>query len=129
MPEVEIKTTRDLKQFMQKFGSLVAGMELIRIKEKKPDWPSIDLTVREMSAALESLQKADKTNAYKGFTDQLTAQMIVIKKLDEKKDSKIYEAFDKLTNTCFQCHAVHRPADFLKPKGGREISKEAPSKP
>ncbi|MFO1519688.1 MAG: hypothetical protein U1F57_08530 [bacterium] len=123
-PNVEIKTTRDLKQFMYKFGTLVAGIEILRAKEKNPDWTSIDLTLKEMKENVEAMQKADKTAAYKGFTDQLSNQLIVLKKMSDKKDPKIYDGFDKLTQTCFQCHAAHRPVDFLKPGPGRKLTEK-----
>ncbi len=119
---IEIKTTRDLKQYMYKFGSLVAGLEILRAKEKNPDWSAIEITLKEMSQNIEALQRADKKNTYKSFTDQLSAQVITLKRMNDKKDSRIYDGFDKLTNTCFQCHAVHRPADFLKPNENQRLS-------
>jgi hypothetical protein len=124
-PDVEIKTTRDLKQYMYKFGSMLAGIELLRAKEKKIDWEAIHITLVEMNKTLEAMQAADKSNAYKNFTDQLTAQLIELKRLSEKKSPQIYDSFDKLTNTCFQCHAAHRPADFLKPDPNRRLSQES----
>jgi hypothetical protein len=121
-PETEIKSSKDLKQFMYKFGALVAGIEILKVKEKTLDWGTIDLTLKEMGQNLEALQKADTSNFYKQFTDQLADQLTELKMMSRKKDKNIYDGFDKLTNTCFQCHAVHRPSDFLKPKENRRIS-------
>jgi hypothetical protein len=121
-PETEIKSTKDLKQFMYKFGALVAGIEILKVKEKNLDWGTIDLTLKEMEQNLEALQKADTSNFYKQYTDQLAAQLTDLKVMSRRKDKNIYDGFDKLTNTCFQCHAVHRPSDFLKPKENRRIS-------
>jgi hypothetical protein len=115
-PTQEIKSTRDLKQYMQKFGILIAGIELLRIKEKKIDWKSIQLSIDEMKQTVQSMQQADATNAYKNFTDELSKQMEILQTMSQSKDKKIYDEVEKLTDTCFQCHTVHRPSDFLKPK-------------
>ncbi|MBL7685837.1 MAG: hypothetical protein JNK65_07395 [Deltaproteobacteria bacterium] len=123
--EIEIKTTRDLKKYMYKFGSMIAGIELLRSQEPKPDWKVIDLTLKDMTQTLNAMKKADKKSIYKGFTDQLEAQLEELNQLTAKKDSKIYDSFDKLTNTCFQCHAAHRPADFLKPDRTKPYSENA----
>lgn len=105
-----------LKKYMSDFGSLVAGMEILRIKEKKPDWEAINVTLRDMEDTIQRLQAADKNNEYKEFTDALYQNLKEVQAYGEKRDKKIYEAFDKLTNTCFKCHAAHRPSDFLVPK-------------
>src|SRR5262245_19444068 len=121
-PEFEIKNSRDLKQFMNKFGTYIAGIEILKVREKNRDWGTIDLTLKEMEQNLQALQKADTSNFYKEFTDQLATQLADLKVMSQRKDKKIFDGFDKLTNTCFQCHAVHRPSDFLKPKENRRIS-------
>ena len=37
---------KSLKKYMQRFGSLVAGLEILRVKENEPDWEAIDLSVK-----------------------------------------------------------------------------------
>ncbi|GEM_PF-2788277 len=121
--EISPTASHALKQYMAKFGTLMAGLEILKVKEKKPDWASIDLTLSEMSKILMEMQKTDTAGAYKEYTELLATSLVALKKMSEKKDKNIYEGFDKLSNTCFQCHAAHRPADFLKPKGNERISK------
>ena len=114
--------SHNLKQYMSKFGTLVAGLEILKMKEKKPDWESIDHTLIEMNQTLSEMQKVDTTNSYKEYTDLLATSLADIKKMSQKQDKNIYDAFDKLTNTCFQCHAARRPSDFLKTKKSQQIS-------
>jgi hypothetical protein len=117
--EVAPLTTRELKQYMAKFGSMMSGIEILQMKEKKPDWQAIDITLNEMIQTLQEMQKADITNAYKNYTDVLASKLEELKKMSRKRNKNIYEGFDNLTNTCFNCHAAHRPGDFLIPKEKR----------
>ena len=110
------ETTNSLKQLMAKFGTLMAGVEILRSKEKNPDWPSIDLSIKEMSDALAQMKQADKTQSYKKYTDMLTLGLEDLKIKSKKRDKNIYAGFDDLIHTCFQCHAMHRPTDFMHPK-------------
>ncbi len=114
-----IKTNKDLKKYMYHFGTLVAGLEISRIKEKTPDWESIEVTLKEMNDVLINLQKADTDNIYKSYTDTLTTRLAEIQALNRNKNPKIYKSFDRLTQSCFQCHAIHRPVDFLQNKNGK----------
>ncbi|MBF0492729.1 MAG: hypothetical protein HQM15_08110 [Deltaproteobacteria bacterium] len=107
---------QDLKKSMYRFGSLVAGLEILRVKEKQPDWETIDVSIKEIENIIHEMQKLDKDEVYKQYTANVSSQVTELKKLSKKKDKKIYEGFDKLSNDCFQCHAAHRPADFLKSK-------------
>ncbi len=114
---VDPQTTISLKQYMAKFGTLMAGVEILRIKEKQQiDWETIDLTLNEMTKTLNDMQAADKTGAYKAYTELLSGQLNDLKKQSQEKNKKIYDSFGKLSHTCFGCHAAHRPADFLVPK-------------
>lgn len=123
-PKVDLAplASHALKKYMTHFGSLVAGLEILRLKEKKPDWQSIETTIHELNKLLSDMQKTDTTHAYKEYTDLLATHLANIKKMSEKRNINIYDEFDKLTNTCFQCHAAHRPADFLKPKQNQRLS-------
>ncbi len=112
----QVRATMALKKYMGSFGTLVAGMEIMRAKEKKPDWEAIAITLQEMDKTLIEMQKADRSGNYKAFTSLLEANLAEVKKYGAKKDPKVYDAFDKLTDTCFKCHAAHRPSDFLIPK-------------
>jgi hypothetical protein len=118
------RSTAALKVYMAKFGSMFAGLEIMKIKEKKPDWEAIDLTLQEMSSTLAEMQKADEKNTYKEYTDLLAAGLVDLKAQSKRRDKKIFDGIDKLSNTCFQCHAVHRPADFIMPKKDQRISGE-----
>jgi len=111
-----VRSTMMLKKYMGQFGTLVAGMEIMRIKEKKADWEAIQITLNEMTQTLDAMKKADKDGNYKEFTEALEKNLNEVKVYGKKKDIKVYEAFDDLTNTCFKCHAAHRPTDFLIPK-------------
>jgi len=121
-------STKALKQYMSKFGALVAGLEILRTKEPKPDWAVIGISLKEMDTNLQQMLKTDKTGAYKNYTDALTEQMAELKKMNEKKDKRIYDGIDKLTDTCFKCHAAHRPGDFLNPKADQKLSESQKSK-
>lgn len=116
IPLTNSETTTTLKQLMGKFGILMAGIEIQQTKEKKPDWETIDWTLSEMTQVLNKMQAIDTTGAYQKYTEVLAAGLIDLKKKSKKKDRHIYEGFGQLIQTCFQCHAVHRPADFLFPK-------------
>jgi CRISPR/Cas system CSM-associated protein Csm2 small subunit len=112
----QVRSTMHLKKYMSDFGILVAGMEIMRFKEKKPDWEAISLTLGQMEETLNKMREADKDGSYKGFTDILDQNLKEVQSYGEKRDKKIYDSFDKLTNTCFKCHAQHRPSDYLVPK-------------
>ncbi len=113
---------QELKKYMYRFGSLVAGLEILRVKENEPDWEAIDLSIRDISSTITDMQKLDKDEIYKQYTGGVALQIAELKKMSKKKDKKIYDSFDKLTNACFQCHAAHRPADFLKNNDPRPLS-------
>jgi hypothetical protein len=112
----EVRSTMVLKEYMSHFGSLVAGMEIMKLKEKKPDWEAIQITIDEMDKTLKEMQAADAAGNYKEFTDVLEKNLTEVRSYGMKRNKKVYESFDKLTQTCFQCHAAHRPSDFLIPK-------------
>jgi hypothetical protein len=112
----QARHTTYLKKYMSDFGSLVAGMEILQIKEKKPDWEAINVTLRDMEDSLYRMRMADQEGEYKAFTDVLYENLREVQAYGQKKDKKIYEAFEKMTQTCFQCHAQHRPRDYLVPK-------------
>lgn len=114
--KVEITTSRDLKRYMKQFGTLVAGLEILKAEKKTPDWAVIDYTLREMNTTLKAMQNADKKQAYQEYTNQLEKELLQFNSMSQNKDPKIYDQIDSLTNTCFRCHAVHRPADFLQPR-------------
>jgi hypothetical protein len=108
---------------MADFGTLVAGMEILRFKEKKPDWAAIDTTLKEMEQTLQKMRTADQTGNYKEFTDLLDQNLQEVKSYGLKRDKKVFDAFDKLTNSCFKCHAAHRPSDFpLPPQQNPKLS-------
>jgi len=107
---------------MANFGSMIAGLEIMKLKEKKPDWDAINITLQEMSSTLSEMQQADTTNAYKEYTDVLAAGLVDLKAQSKIRDKKIFEGIDKLSNTCFQCHAAHRPADFILPKKNQRLT-------
>jgi cytochrome c556 len=114
--EAQFRSTILLKKYMQQFGSLVAGMEILRSKEKSPDWEAIGLTVGQLEKTLKEMQAADKAKNYKQFTDLLENNLQEVKAYGQKKDKRVFDSFEKLTETCFKCHAQHRPSDFLIPK-------------
>lgn len=112
----QVRSTMALKKYMGHFGTLVAGMEIMRAKEDKPDWEAISLTLKDMDQTLKQMQAADKAGNYTAFTNLLEKNLKQVQKYGKAKDPKVYEAFDQLTDTCFKCHAAHRPGDFLIPK-------------
>jgi molecular chaperone GrpE (heat shock protein) len=107
------QTVEILKKTMSQFGSMVAGLQILMVKEKKPDFEAIEITLQEMKEALAKLQKADVNQDYKPFTDQLALSLEKVTEQNKKKDKKIYKGIDKMTDTCFRCHAVHRDQNFL----------------
>jgi cytochrome c556 len=108
--------TPSLKQYMATFGTMLAGLEIIKVQEKNIDWEVVDLSVREMSQTLDAMQKADSQNRYREYTDILAAGMIELKEKSAKKDKGFFKALDKVSESCFKCHAAHRPGDYLIPK-------------
>jgi hypothetical protein len=119
----EVRSTMFLKQYMAEFGTLVAGMEILRFKEKKPDWAAIEITIQQMDQTIQKLKAADQAGNYKEFTDILDQNLQDVKKYGKAKDKRVFDSFDKLTDGCFKCHAAHRPSDFpLPPKQSPKIS-------
>lgn len=115
----DMETLRALKSFMSRFGVMVAGIELARAKEKTMDWEAIQISVEDMNQIFKELKGADKQRLYKPYFDELAVRLKEVSAKARKKDAAFYESFDKLTDTCFRCHAAHRPNDFLMPKGKR----------
>jgi hypothetical protein len=110
------RSTLILKKYMSDFGTLVAGMEIMKYKDQKPDWEAIDITIQEMNRTLEAMKQADQAGNYREFTDILEKNLAEVKSYGKKRDKKVFDAFDKVTDACFKCHAAHRPSDFLVPK-------------
>ncbi len=96
------ENTRALKKDMSKFGSLLAGLEIIKLKEKKPDWDAINLTLQEMSSTLSEMQNADTSNAYKEYTDVLASGLVDLREKAQQRDKTIFDGIDQLSNTCFK---------------------------
>jgi len=119
---VATRSTASLKKYMAKFGAMFAGLEIIKLKEKKPDWEAIDLTLQDMSSTLGEMQKADADKRYKEYTDVLAAALSDMKMQSQKRDKKIFESIDKLGESCFRCHAAHRPSDYILPKKDKRIT-------
>ena len=124
-----VRSTMALKDYMAKFGSMLAGLEILRMKEKKPDWEAIDLTVQELSDNLAAMQKADSTHAYKEYTDVLGAGLVEMKEKARKREKGFFKSVDRLSDTCFRCHAAHRPGDYLAPKKEMRISGSSAASP
>jgi hypothetical protein len=128
-PATATRSTANLKPYMAKFGSMLASIEIIQLKEKKPDWPAIDIAVNELSQTLSQLQKADQENAYKEYTDVLAAGMVELKQKCAKRDKSFFRSLDKISESCFRCHAAHRPGDYLIPKDKDLLSMEKAATP
>lgn len=112
------RSTLALKIYMKDFGGFISDLEIMRLKEKKPDWSVIQNSLDNMAKTLAEMKAADVEKKYQQFTGLLTDRVSEMKAYAKKKDKKkFYESFDQMTNTCFSCHAVHRPSDFLVPKG------------
>ncbi|MCE9625165.1 MAG: hypothetical protein K8R69_06915 [Deltaproteobacteria bacterium] len=122
------RSTANLKPYMSKFGSMLASLEIIQLKEKKPDWEAIDIALKEMSQTLADMQKADKDKAYQEYTDVLAAGMVELNEKSAKRDKSFFRSLDKISEGCFKCHAAHRPGDYLIPKNDKDLlTKDAPS--
>src|SRR5262245_20265068 len=83
-PPPDGQVLQTLKKTMQQFGTLVAGLEIMRAKEPKPDWPVVAKTLKEMDAALKTMQQADTAATYKKFTDQLGERLEELNRLSQK---------------------------------------------
>ena len=70
--EAQVRSTMMLKKYMSHFGSLVAGMEILRYKEKTTDWEAIKITLEDMRDTLKKMQEADPEGRYREFTDVLS---------------------------------------------------------
>jgi len=119
--DVAMRSTASLKQYMSHFGTMLASLEIIQLKEKKIDWSAVDIAVQDMSKTLDELQKADKDNAYKEYTDTLAAGMVDLKAKSAKRDKTFFDSLNKLSETCFKCHAAHRPGDYYFPKNDKDL--------
>jgi len=124
--EAATRSTANLKPYMAKFGTMLAGLEIIQLKEKKPDWPAIQLSVQQMDQTLKELQRADATNAYKEYTDNLEAGLAELKIKSQKKDITFFDSLNKISDSCFRCHAAHRPGDYYFPKDKNRMSTDKP---
>ncbi len=111
---VDPATSLVLKQSMSKLGTLMGKMRTLRLEEKKPNWKEVNQTLTEMSQILQKMQKADTSHTYQGYTNLLGTGLTDLKQRSAKKDKNIYSGFEHLTDTCFQCHAVHRSDDYWR---------------
>ncbi len=111
--------TPSLKQYMATFGTMLAGLEIMKVQEKTIDWEVVDLSLREMTQTLDAMRKADTQNRYREYTDILAAGMIDLQEKSAKRDKKFFKSLDKVSESCFKCHAAHRPGDYLVPKDQR----------
>lgn len=107
------KVTLALKQYMAQFGTMAAGIELMREKDKKPDWSIIQSSLESMQKTLEQMKAADTQKNYVEFTSVLDRQMGLLEVAAKQKNKKFYSSFDELLDTCFNCHKSHRPDNFL----------------
>ena len=112
--KVDAKTTAALKEFMLHFGSEAISLEILRSKDKHPDWDAIGETVTEMESVVIQMQKSDKKNQYKNFTDTLATYVSQMKELSHKHSRKVFKIYNDLSLTCMQCHATHREPEYLK---------------
>lgn len=110
------KTTAALREFMLRFGSEAISLEILKSKERKPDWDAIGETVNEMDSVVVQMQKADKKNDYKAFTDSLSMYVAKMKEYSHKKNRKVFKVYTELSETCMQCHAAHRSPNYLGDK-------------
>lgn len=104
---------------MATFGTMLAGLEIMQAQEKNVDWEVVDLSIREMTQTLDAMQKADAQNRYREYTDILAAGMIELKEKSAKHDKNFFKSLDKVSESCFKCHAAHRPGDYLVPTNQR----------
>lgn len=111
--------TPSLKQYMATFGTMMAGLEILKVQDRNVDWEVVDLSLREMSQTLDAMQKADSANRYREYTDILAAGMVELKEKSAKHDKNFFKALDKVSESCFKCHAAHRPGDYLVPQNQR----------
>lgn len=110
-----IESIQYLREYMSRFGTTVAGLEIMRSKDETIDWQIIKSEVAELNKALHAMKKSDKTKKYSPFLNELSIRLQEVTQKAKKKDPSFYDSFDKMTESCFACHAAHRPADFLKP--------------
>lgn len=110
------RSTIELKKYMKNFAGFISDLEIMRTKEKKTDWKLIQDSLNKMSKTLHEMQTADTQKKYQQFTSLLEERVNEMQDYTNKKDkTEFYDSFDKMTNTCFSCHAVHRPSDYLMP--------------
>lgn len=111
-----ILATQNLKEFMAHFGVTLSGLELMHAKEEKPDWEAIAISVKALDKNLKEMQAANKVKAYEEYLKTLSQKVEILKSQSAKKDPAIFKTIDETSNTCFRCHAAHRPADFYPSK-------------
>jgi len=118
-------STAALKKFMGNFGAMMAGLEIMHVKEQVTDWEVVQLTLSDMSRNLEEMRKADTENAYREYTDVLKAGLVKLQGQADSKNKDFWNSVDDLRDTCFKCHAAHRPGDYLMPSKKQQLSDQS----
>ena len=107
------KTVISLKQYMSRFGTTVASIELMREQNKKPDWDIVNESLDTMKKTIQEMKQVDAQNQYIEFTSVLDQQFLALEAAAKKKNKQFYKLFDDMLETCFTCHKTHRSPDFL----------------
>ncbi|EKD41592.1 MAG: hypothetical protein ACD_73C00638G0004 [uncultured bacterium] len=108
---LDFETMRSLKENMDVFY-----VDIIKIQEKlqdqdKADWDAIYKLLGEMQQTVLEMELKDKKKIYHVYTDQLYELVRGLRKMASRKDEKITDKFEAMTNACFGCHATHRRPD------------------
>jgi len=111
--KISPKTVISLKQYMSRFGTTVASIELMREQNKKPDWDIVNESLDTMKKTIQEMKQVDAQNQYIEFTSVLDQQFLALEAAAKKKNKQFYKLFDDMLETCFTCHKTHRSPDFL----------------
>lgn len=116
------KVQLKLKKYMGALGTLFASVEIGSLDEKV-DWDSLGLVFEEMQVTLNQIRAIKDFKAYDKFFGQLEKDLAKVQALQKKKSRKVFEAFDNLSTTCFRCHALYRPKNFLTEPEGQKSTR------
>ncbi|MCB1214575.1 MAG: hypothetical protein KDK66_03770 [Deltaproteobacteria bacterium] len=105
-----------LRGYMGKLGGLFASVQIDESALKSGegvDWDTLGIAFKEMEDTLKEIRSIKEFKNYDAFFGQLESDLRTVKGYQIKKNPKVFDAFNKMTNTCFSCHALYRPENFL----------------
>lgn len=96
-----------LKGYMFQFVSLASELRMEDIKGARPNWEAMEKTLKAMRKNLQAMREADSDQQYSAYLDRLSSDIKKLQVMEVKRDPKISKAYDRMTQSCLQCHSAH----------------------